>query len=67
MPVDSLAALVVEWDRKHYAAPASSAAGFVNAGMPEQKKKKREAKVHCSTATHTQKYFVHKSKEEVSK
>lgn len=32
--VDSLAALVVEWGQKHCVAPASSAAGFVNAGTP---------------------------------
>lgn len=31
---NSLAALVVEWGRRHCVAPASSAAGFVNAGTP---------------------------------
>lgn len=31
-----LAALVVEWGRKHCAAPATSAAEFVNAGTPVQ-------------------------------
>ena len=32
--VNLLAALVVEWGQKHYAALATSAAEFVNAGMP---------------------------------
>ena len=32
--VNLLAALVVEWGQKRYAAPATSAAEFVNAGMP---------------------------------
>lgn len=32
--VNLLAALVVEWGQKHCAAPATSAAEFVNAGMP---------------------------------
>lgn len=32
---NSLAALVVEWGQKHCAAPATFAAEFVNAGMPE--------------------------------
>lgn len=34
MNVNLLAALVVEWGRKHFAAPATSAAEFVNAGKP---------------------------------
>ncbi len=32
--VNLLAALVVEWGQKRCAAPATSAAEFVNAGMP---------------------------------
>lgn len=32
--INLLAALVVEWGRKHCAAPATSAAEFVNAGKP---------------------------------
>lgn len=45
--VDSLAALVVLWGRKHCAAPASSAAGFVNAGRPGWREVKR-VKCHFS-------------------
>lgn len=54
---DSRAALAVGWELKHYAAPATSAAEFVNAGMPAEEymftHKSTDAYVHKYARAHT--------------
>lgn len=62
---DSRAALAVGWEQKHYAAPATSAAEFVNAGMPAEEymftHKSTDAYVHkyARAHTHTQLHTQH--------